>query len=804
MKIYNLSYTEGRNLILPEDTASLNENKAAQQDKLKLLAHYAKLYESLPVEGLELSHFDALPHADETEFQEEGAVELDETENTRGRAVAIGAFDALHLGHQELLNTMLYNAKLHDMIPCVYSFDNLRKAPDGKHIMTKRQRLDFLAAMGVEEYYSQHFNDEFCNLEPAVFLDEILLNDLQVAEIVVGENFRFGQGASGDVRLLEDLCAERGIRLTVVAPVYYDGQIISTTEIRNLLLSGEVELANKLMGHPFAVSGVVHAGKGLARNFRFPTANISWNDEQIRLPFGVYAVRAEIDGVRYSAITNFGVRPTVIQEETEPEVETSLLEVDMDLYEKEMTVEFLKFQRPERKYPSFLILTTAIQKDVAAAREYLKTKEELYCYYDDGTNEIYHLPTERFSCNCMSLLLALPLNKENATKMTLLGNILTACSARYPSRQDFSRHLDALYGMHFNSSTCSLGNVEILQLDMTCIKLAPNGAYNFRDAFHFVFDSLTNPFLDKDNVFNRAVFEQEKHSLLLDLRTKIDDRDNYAVKQAIDILYEGSDYVVDPGGEIDVLEALTAEDITAFWRQLLSEAHIMTFIGGSMSSKSLVQLKERIQALPRHGQRFKLLKNRMPSPYRLTKDIAEQRRSNFLRSRYLLFFSNLPNYSARKTLTLQLLLAILAGDSQSLLFKKIREQLGLVYGINYDLLNYMDCLVLLFSLREENVGLLKSNIAELWQQLTHEGIDDTVFANAKLLLRNQLLNMADAVVDVLTYYINNVIAGLNLNIDTSLDCLQSISKAEVEALAGELKARGFFHIIGEGQEEHDE
>lgn len=832
MKIYKLRYETGA-INLVEECAKITQS--SEELVSKMLRQYEEIFQEIEHEGeirlTALGEVNAdgqkaacdkedliqsnsaeitacLPRNSRPDLQEAVGRAVSNVENfsmpvpdgkaaAAKRVVTIGMFDSVHRGHQEIINRLVYTANLHSMIATCYSFDKLPKLKQQGKVMSEQDKRQELARLGVEEYIEQEFNPDFANLSAAEFVEKILVAQLHTQYLFVGENFRFAQGQSAGVEELAALCRQHGIVLETVPLMRYNGEVISTTWIRKLLQAGEIQLANMLMGHNFKVAGHVKNGRGLARYFNFPTANTAWNEEQIKLPHGVYATRATVNNVAYNAISNFGVRPTVSNATDEPTVETSLLDVRMNLYNKDIIIEFLNFQRVEKCYPSFLVLTAAIQEDVQQTRNYHDSLEQFYRYYDSKDTPFYHLPSKRFISGNLSLLLALPLTERNATCMTLLGNILTSCSAAYPTHQEYLKRLDELYGVEIGADTCALGNVEILQLDLQSIFRAPDGTSTFREGTDLLFDSIFHPLMDEEEpqLLNRRVFEQEKKNLLSDLEAKIDDRDSYALKKALEELYAGTDYAADPHGAIACLQALTLEELSAFWQDLLQRAQIMLFTGGNIGQKTLYGLKKHLDDFPSSTVRYHMTANVQPRPFRLQKLLQQTEYCSFVRSRYLLFFSNLPRYSSNDSLVLQLLLSLLVGDVQSLLFKKIREELGLVYGINYDLLNFMDCLVLILALNEDKVELAKVETMKIIQMLQAGELSDELFNNTKLLLRNEILNTTDSLFGLMSYYMNQQLRNLITDKTLLLDSLQAITKEQVIQVAREMTYRGFYHLI---------
>ena len=187
------------------------------------------------------------------------------------------------------------------------------------------------------------------------------------AGFICGKDFRFGNRGEGNAEKLKAYCRERNLLCSIVVDQTLEGIRVSSTHIRNLLEAGDLEEAIRFMGHPYVISGEVISGRKLGRTIGVPTANLLLPEEVVELPRGVYACIAVAEGQEYLAVTNIGSRPTVGGHQTR--AEAWLLDFDGDLYGKQLTLEFYKFLRPERKFDSLEELTKEIQKNAAETRK---------------------------------------------------------------------------------------------------------------------------------------------------------------------------------------------------------------------------------------------------------------------------------------------------------------------------------------------------------------------------------------------------------------------------------------------------
>ncbi len=277
---------------------------------------------------------------------------------------ALGYFDGVHLGHKALLTacTQLANSRDCDSGAVTFSGhpQQLLSGSAVHLINTDRDRREILLR-DVNTVVELAFTEDLMAMPWQDFIG-MLISDHHSAGFVCGSDFRFGSKGEGTAQLLQEYCQKENLVCSVVEQQYLDGIRISSTHIRGLLEGGEILEANRFLGHPHILCGTVQPGKQLGRTIGFPTANLPYPDELLKLPHGVYACRATVDGVSYNAITNIGTRPTVSGQDVT--VESHLPDFSGDLYGKTVTLEFLDFIRPEQKFSSLADLQKQIAKDV--------------------------------------------------------------------------------------------------------------------------------------------------------------------------------------------------------------------------------------------------------------------------------------------------------------------------------------------------------------------------------------------------------------------------------------------------------
>jgi riboflavin kinase / FMN adenylyltransferase len=281
----------------------------------------------------------------------------------RPRHVAVGEFDGVHLGHREVMRgaeTVL------TFEPHPRAVVAPEKAP--KLITPLDTKIDLIAGLGVRELVVIPFDGAFASQSPQGFIDDVLVRQLGATKVSVGENFRFGHRARGDVALLR---AQDAFETRVVELVQGDGGVISSSHIRELIAAGEVERAAACLGSPFQLRGTVAHGDKRGRTLGFPTANLVPDPALIYPGHGVYACRAavELDGAWqwWPAATNVGVRPTFVTGRGLL-VEAFLLGFDGDLYGRELRLVFLSRLRGELRFDSVEELVEQMERDVEDTR----------------------------------------------------------------------------------------------------------------------------------------------------------------------------------------------------------------------------------------------------------------------------------------------------------------------------------------------------------------------------------------------------------------------------------------------------
>ena len=289
--------------------------------------------------------------------------------------VTIGKFDGRHKGHQKLLGRMLEWKRQRGYKTAVFTFDMapvaLIQGKPQKVITTNQERRNNMEKMGIDYLVEYPFSREVSQLSPEDFVKEILLGKMNAKAIVVGTDCGFGYKRAGDAALLKRLAPELSYEVDVIIKEQDEHRDISSTYVKEELEQGNIEKANELLGEPYSIQGqVVHGNHLGGPVLGFPTANIIPPPEKFLPPFGVYVSRILVDGCYYGGITNIGRKPTV-GGESPVGVETFVFGIEENLYGKNIEVQLLNFERPERKFDSMEQLKVQLEEDKNYGLSYL-------------------------------------------------------------------------------------------------------------------------------------------------------------------------------------------------------------------------------------------------------------------------------------------------------------------------------------------------------------------------------------------------------------------------------------------------
>lgn len=290
------------------------------------------------------------------------------------QVLAIGDFDGVHLGHQEVIKRALEDGKRLGIPTSIMTFHPHPREVLGQQKYTTlltpvSQKQRQLEQLGVDYMYIVSFDADLMKVTPEQFVEHMLI-PMQVNTVIVGFDFTFGYLGAGTPDTLCELAHGR-FAVEIIRPFQRNGSKVSSTLVREHLLAGQVEEATALLGRPYAVRGTIVTGDGRGRTIGFPTANVELHEPFVTPALGVYAVRAVLDGTAYNGVMNLGKKPTFVDNLEKPTLEVHLFDFSESVYGKEMTIEFISYLRPERKFSAIDELISQIHRDADQAKTLL-------------------------------------------------------------------------------------------------------------------------------------------------------------------------------------------------------------------------------------------------------------------------------------------------------------------------------------------------------------------------------------------------------------------------------------------------
>lgn len=290
--------------------------------------------------------------------------------------LTVGVFDGAHRGHREIIHKLVTDAHANASPAVVLTFEphpaSVLTGREIRCLTTPDERAGLLFSLGVDDVITQRFTPDLATLSAHEYMSR-LKTHLGLRHLLIGYDFALGKGREGNAPRLTEIGSELGFTVEVVAALGDESGVISSTEIRKLVSTGNMPEAAKLLGYPYQMGGEVIHGEGRGKKINFPTANIDYPKQKVIPPNGIYACWARLGNERYMAATNIGLNPTFTPERKIPSLEAYLLDFDRDIYGETLTLEFVKRLRDEIRYTTVEALIEQIHEDVNQTREILRT-----------------------------------------------------------------------------------------------------------------------------------------------------------------------------------------------------------------------------------------------------------------------------------------------------------------------------------------------------------------------------------------------------------------------------------------------
>lgn len=302
---------------------------------------------------------------------------LEEINRIEPTVVALGNFDGVHRGHQEIIGRTVKEAEAAGLKSAIFTFANhtstiLENVPTVKNILYADEKATIIESLGIDYMFNIPFDQTILRMNPEDFIEKILVNKFNIREAYCGFNYRFGFKGAGTPEVLMREGLKRGFGIHVQEPFMIDGIVVSSTYIRQLIEEGRMEECTRFMGRMYTIGGEVVVGNKIGRTIGFPTSNLIIDESMVTPPNGVYTTVCTYNGVRYPSITNVGNKPTIGT--YNKNVETHIFNFNSELYGKDIRVEFIKKTRDEKKFDSIDALCEQIESDCIAAKAFHREK----------------------------------------------------------------------------------------------------------------------------------------------------------------------------------------------------------------------------------------------------------------------------------------------------------------------------------------------------------------------------------------------------------------------------------------------
>lgn len=292
---------------------------------------------------------------------------FDDLKLNKGLSLAFGFFDGVHIGHQAVIKSAVDFAREHNTKSAIVTFHDHPSCffydVQPKYIIRRHDKYKFFEDLGVDYLYSLKFDENLAHMLASDYLNEVIIKNFEPVSITTGFNHFFGARKSGDVEFLKKMQEELHYTYIEVPPMLYKGEVVSSTRVRENLALGNIEAVNEMLGYNYFLEETVVEGDKIGRTIGFKTANFIYPETLVVPSKGIYKVSVEFEGKIYAGVANYGLRPTV-SDNDKAIFEVHILDFDRDIYGEKIKVNFLRKIRDEKKFSSLDELKAQIQKDI--------------------------------------------------------------------------------------------------------------------------------------------------------------------------------------------------------------------------------------------------------------------------------------------------------------------------------------------------------------------------------------------------------------------------------------------------------
>ncbi|MHB8962318.1 MAG: riboflavin kinase, partial [Saccharofermentanales bacterium] len=552
--------------------------------------------------------------------------------------------------------------------------------------------------------------------------------------------------------------------------------------------NGEIDSANAMLGRKFSLTGKIVSGQKLGAKLGFPTANF-YPDPGLCLPKnGVYATRLTVDGTAYESVTNIGLRPSVPGRSTDPITETMVLEGTIDLYGKNVAVEFIKKIRDERLFAGLDELKGAIAGDVEAARAYHENAQDYHTLAQVGNVRLSGLKTSRFTASIFNITMRVPLDKKTASEYSLLSRVITATCRAYPSRTGFAKKMDSMYGADIDCSTEIQGDSFVLNFSADALYTWRGTGSPFEETVSLMFDMLLHPDFDENGFFREEIVESEKTGLISEIIGRENDKAQYAFDRSLQLYAGNSVYATRSFGDADIIRTADGRSLKAAFDDLLRGAEITASIGGRYDRSDADNVVRLIQtAFKENKPESRLIPGRFPQnfiskdSFRLLTEVQDVEQAKIC-----MIYKGAPSYHSLDMPVFVLLNTILGGEADSLLFRHVREEQGLAYSVFSAQLKYMSAIFIEAGVSHENIQKATEAMNAQIEKLRQGDFDKKTMTSAVKSITFSYREISDSLRGLMRYYRNCDVTGMRISIDDAIEIAGGIRPEQIRDAAATL------------------
>ena len=732
------------------------------------------------------------------------------------KAIALGYFDGMHRGHQEIIRQMVEVADSKNIESTVLSFDRYPKpVPESTYLnavvpgtdtddalldsplktseheflgllQSKRQAAHILDSLGVENFVLQVFDKAYADMSPHEFCYRVLSKVLNCKALFVGANYKFAKDQAGDIDFLKQWAKDMDVDLHVVSAVSYDNKPISSSRIREDIKAGNLSEATSLLGRPYTLPGVVIEGQALGRTIGVPTANIRLAHGMVKPVYGVYESRTIVDGVRYNSLTSIGLRPTVNHTDPYPLVESYLIDQDIDLYGKYVEVELLKYKRAEERFPSFISMAAQIETDLEKTIHFHNNTEDFYLFTVENKIPFYLSHAERFNTSRLNVNVYLPYNPDTFINNILLANLVTATTEDYPTKPSLNAYLESQYSASINTSSDIIANTQEIKFNLTAVNQNQNND-SFRNSAKLFTQMLISPNWDQFYNFPEELIAAEKQNLIFEISQNRIERDRVSIYQAKQYLEKENTKknLADTFDDlIEKVKNVSKVDLQRAWMDIFTRGHIQVLMSGKFNDyKFTKDLVSAFNKLPRVKNPFYIVPGKGLELKHLEPAPKANRFFDTELTHLVLVYNNLPNAKSVDELLGYVFTALVSNSPSAVFNYNLSKNLQYVYDldINYD--PFSASLALHIEIKPEDRDRVVSIVNEAIDKIANNEYSEERLLSAIRTIENNLSSVKDNPSMRLDFANTRLISADKYSSKESLKFLRSIKREDINKLA---------------------